>query len=325
MAERPRLFIRTLSTFASDDTLSELLRSLRVQSTVFCLAELGAPWGFSVPRRRVASFHLVLAGEAWLTREDADPLHLGRGDVAIVPRGDPHELRDAPGSPVTAIEAEYGDGPSWEVRLGGDGARAELMCGGFALDRVHPLVSALPAVVHVTARDGSPPEWLAATLELLRGELPACPPGAEAVVTKITDVFLAHAIRAHVLEHDGDTLAALADPQVAAAVRAIHERPEHPWTVRELAARVALSRSALAARFREVVGEPPMRYVTRCRLIKAAELLRDTDAPLGAVARASGYVSEVSLSKAFSRWFGVAPGAYRRAARDRAARNAARD
>jgi AraC-like DNA-binding protein/mannose-6-phosphate isomerase-like protein (cupin superfamily) len=327
MAGPPRLFIRTLSTFAPDDTLSELLRSLRVQSTLFCLAEVGAPWGFAVPQRRVASFHLVLEGEAWLTRDGDKPLRLGRGDVAIVPRGDPHELRDAPGSPVSRIEDEQESGSSWEVHFGGDGVRAELMCGGFALDHVHPLVAALPPVVHVGAVDGRPPEWLAATLALLRGELPACPPGSEAVVTKITDVFLAHAIRAFVVEHDAGALAALADPPVSAAVRLIHERPEHPWSVEELARRVALSRSALAARFREIVGEPPMRYVARCRLTRAAELLRETDAPIGAVARACGYGSAVSLSKAFTRWFGVAPGGYRRvaAARGRAARNAASD
>jgi len=321
------LFIRTLSTFPPDDTLSELLRSLRVQSTLFCLAEMGAPWGFAVPRRRVASFHLVLDGEAWLTRDGEEPLRLLSGDVAVVPRGDPHELRDAPGSPVTRIEEEQGTGSTWEIHFGGSGARAELMCGGFGLDHVHPLVAALPPVVHVSAVDGRPPEWLTATLALLRGELPACPPGSEAVVTKITDVFLAHAIRSYVVQHDADALAALADPQVFAAVRLIHERPEHAWTVDELAGRVALSRSALSARFRDVVGEPPMRYVTRCRMTRATELLRDTDAPLGAIARASGYGSEVSLSKAFSRWFGVAPGAYRRAAaaRGRAARNATRD
>jgi transcriptional regulator GlxA family with amidase domain len=104
---------------------------------------------------------------------------------------------------------------------------------------------------------------------------------------------------------------ALRDPHVAAAVQLVHGQPQRPWTVGGLAAEVALSRSAFAARFRELVGEPPMRYLVRARLVHAAGLLHTTDLGLGEIARRTGHESESSFSRAFKRVFGIAPGAYR--------------
>jgi transcriptional regulator GlxA family with amidase domain len=111
---------------------------------------------------------------------------------------------------------------------------------------------------------------------------------------------------------EGTMLRALGDRHIAAAIELIHSRPEHGWTVGELAGKVALSRSAFAARFRELAGESPLRYVTRTRLANAATLLRTTDAPLAQIAATAGYGTEFAFSKAFKRTFGVAPGAYRR-------------
>jgi AraC-like DNA-binding protein/mannose-6-phosphate isomerase-like protein (cupin superfamily) len=303
-----------LSAFREADTVSELLRSLHVRSTVFCLAQMHRPWGFAVPARDVASFHLVLAGGGILEVEDEAPVALETGDLAILPRGDAHVVRDEPSSPVTTIaDLTPQSAETWELRGGGSGSRTELLCGGFVLEDAHPLVLSLPRILRV---DG-PVEWVDASVRLLRGELPVCAPGAEAVVTRVTDVLLAQAIRAHLLAQrdDGAPLTALGDPQIAAAVRLVHEEPERPWTVTELASKVALSRSAFSGRFRSLTGESPKRYVTRCRLARAAELLRETDMQLHEVARTCGYGSEVSLSRAFRRWFGTTPGGYRRRAR----------
>jgi len=271
-----------------------------------------------VPARDVASFHVVLAGGGILELEGEEPVRLDTGDLAIIPQGDAHVVRDQPGSPVTTIaDLEPQNATSWEVHGGGSGARTELMCGGFVLENAHPLVASLPRIIRIEGSDGRPAEWLATSVRLLRGEMPACSPGAEEVVTRVTDVLLAQAFRAFLLfQHDGGgPVAALSDPQIAAAVRLVHEDPTRSWTVTELASRVALSRSAFSDRFRSLTGEPPMRYVTRCRLARAAELLREGDAQLAAVARACGYGSEVSLSRAFKRWFGTSPGTYRRRAR----------
>ena len=312
--------MRLLSGFADADTISDVLRSLRVRSTVFCLAQLDRPWGFAVPQRDLASFHVVLAGGGTLDVEGEPPIRLETGDVAILPRGDAHVVRDEPTSPVTTIaDLAPETATSWEVHGGGSGPRTELLCGGFVLENAHPLVPALPTIIRIHG-GGRPPEWLGASVRLLRGELPACSPGAEAVVTRVTDVLIAQAFRTFLLsEHNGGgaAVAALSDPQIGVAIRLVHDQPEHSWTVTELARRVALSRSAFAERFRLLTGEPPMRYVTRCRLARAAELLRESNAQLAEVARSCGYGSEVSLSRAFSRWFGTSPGTYRRRARGR--------
>ena len=305
--------MRLLSTFADSDTISELLRSLRVRSQVFCLANMRAPWGFGVPAREVASFHIVLDGGGILEVGGEQAVAIGRGDLVVLPHGDAHVVRDQPGSPVTSIAAlEPDTETSWEVRSGTNGPATELMCGTFRLENAQLLLNALPAVIRIPAHGGRPVEWLEASVRLLRGEMPVCAPGAEEIVTRVTDVLVAQAIRVHLLDQP---IAVLGDPQIGAAVRLIHADPVRPWTVTELATAVALSRSAFSSRFRTLTGESPMRYVARFRLARAAELLRSGDAPLAAVARASGYGSEASFSRAFQRWFGTTPGHYRRRAR----------
>jgi AraC-like DNA-binding protein/mannose-6-phosphate isomerase-like protein (cupin superfamily) len=307
--------MRLLSTFADSDTVSDLLRSLRVRSNVFCLATMRAPWGFGVPAQDVASFHIVLDGGGVLEVDGEPPLELARGDLVVLPHGDAHVVRDGPGSAVTPIETlEPETETSWEVRAGADGPPTELICGTFELVNAQLLLSALPSVLRIPGRAGRPVEWLEASVRLLRGEMPVCEPGAEEIVTRVTDVLVAQAIRVHLLDNGRD-VAVLGDPQIGAAVRLIHADPARPWTVTELAARVALSRSAFSSRFRALTGESPMRYVARFRLAHASELLRASDTPLAGVARSSGYGSEASFSRAFQRWFGTTPGSYRRRAR----------
>ena len=308
--------MRLLSTFADSDTVSDLLRSLRVRSNVFCLATMRAPWGFSVPARDVASFHIVLDGGGVLEVDGEPPLELARGDLVVLPHGDAHVVRDRPGSAVTSIAVlEPANETSWEVRGGSNGPPTELICGTFQLENAQPLLTALPNVIRVPGREGRPVEWLEASVRLLRGEMPVCAPGAEEIVTRVTDVLVVQAIRVHLLDDGREPIAVLGDAQIGTAVRLIHADPARPWTVTELARRVALSRSAFSSRFRALTGESPMRYVARFRLALASELLRSTDASVAAVARSCGYGSEASFSRAFQRWFGTTPGSYRRRAR----------
>jgi AraC-like DNA-binding protein len=205
-----------------------------------------------------------------------------------------------------------------ELRLvsGGGGATTELLCGAFALEgsREHPMLSVLPTAIRTPGDRQRPSPWLTAVLELVAMHVNAGGPGTAVVLERLSEVMLTQALRTALLDlRESDTLEleALHDPGIAPAVRAIHEHPEHPWTLGELAHVSAMSRSAFAARFRALTGDSPMRYVTRCRLARAARRLRTTNAALGEIALDAGYDSEFAFSRAFKRELGVPPGVYR--------------
>jgi AraC-like DNA-binding protein len=309
-----------LSDFTSSDPISQILRVVRIRTTVYCRSLMGAPWGFGVEAHGNPAFHVVTTGTCWLEVDgEPDHLALGAGDLVILPTGRRHWMRDDPDSPATELEEILAATPldgHGRLHYGGRGPRTGLVCGGFALDGgdAHPILRALPPALHIRGMSGRPVPWLAATLALLNAETASDAPGAEEVVSRLADALLTQALRVALNELEsahGASVLALRDPQIAAAIELIHDHPERAWTVGEIAADVALSRSAFAARFRQLVGESPKRYTTRTRLAHAAALLHKPDAPLAAVALRAGYATEFSFSKAFKRTFGVAPGAYR--------------
>lgn len=210
--------------------------------------------------------------------------------------------------------------PIGTVRLGGDGALTSLLCGNYHLDqaRPHPLVRQLPEVIHLRTRHGRHPE-LSAAVQLLGAELENPRIGSDGIVPTLIDSLLLYLLRAW-LEAQPPAAAkgwaaALGDSAIAPALAAIHENPSAQWTVESLAERAGLSRAAFARRFTALVGEPPMAYLTRWRMTTAARLLRESDAPLTAVAAQAGYGSEFAFAKAFKREYSLAPGGYRRQAR----------
>jgi len=243
-----------------------VLRALRIRSTVYCRSVLGAPWGFGVTPHGNPAFHVVTTGTCWLeVGGEPGQVPLAAGDLVVLPTGRRHWLRDDPATHATELEELLAAMPPDEhrrLRFGGRGPRTGLLCGGFALEggAAHPILHVLPARVLIRGVNGHPAPWLAATLALLSAETASAAPGAEEVVSRLADALLAQALRvgfAELQSPDGAGVLALRDPQMAAAIQLIHRRPDHPWTVGELAAEVALSRSALSARFRQVVASRP--------------------------------------------------------------------
>jgi AraC-like DNA-binding protein len=309
-----------LSDFDAPDPVSEVLRAVRIRSAVYCRSVLGAPWGFGVTADGNPAFHVVTTGTCWLEVDgEPDQLPLTAGDLVVLPTGRRHWLRDDPATPATELEELLATTPPDEhhrLRYGGRGSRTGLLCGGFALEggAAHPVLRVLPATVLIRGVNGHPVPWLAATLALLSAETASAAPGAEEVVSRLADALLAQALRVALAElqsSDGAGVLALRNRQMATAIELIHRRPDHAWTVGELAAEVALSRSAFSARFRQLIGESPKRYITRTRLAHAATLLQQTDASLAEIALKVGYGTEFSFAKAFKRAFGIAPGTYR--------------
>jgi len=309
-----------LNDFNPADPITQVLRVVRIRSTVWCRSLLGAPWGFGAQAHGNPAFHVVTAGTCWLEIDGEPGQHaLRAGDLVVLPTGRRHWMRDDPATPATDLEEILASTPLDEhrrLRHGGRGARTELLCGGFALEggSAPPILRVLPAAVHIRGASGRPVPWLAATLALITAETASDAPGAEEVVSRLADALLTQALRAALAELEsssGAGVLALRNPQIAAAIELIHRQPERAWTVGDVAAKVALSRSAFSARFRELVGESPRRYITRTRLAHAAALLHTTDASLTEIAVRAGYATEFSFGKAFKRTFGVAPGAYR--------------
>ncbi len=311
------------------DILADLLSSLRLTTLVYGRMELGAPWGLRFPDQVDAvSLYVIARGGAQLVlehprREQAPATVLAAGDVALLPDGGSHVLRDGEGSPVHVL----GEGAcrrssplaARPIHLGGEGAPTTLVAGAFHVgaSRRTLLLQSLPPIIHISASDPQASPWLASTVQLLIGESGARSPGGTVVVSRLVDVLLIQALRTFVTgapsqDHGGHRLCALADPQIGRALQQIHARPAEAWTVEGLAGAVGLSRSGFAARFSELVGEPPLEYVARWRMTKAAELLRESDLSMGQVAEQVGYHSETAFNRAFKRWEGTAPASYRR-------------
>jgi len=171
------------------------------------------------------------------------------------------------------------------------------------------LVVLLPRLLHLDASRGTEAEWLQATLRLIAAESTTLRPGGETVITRLSDILVIQAIRAWIEDDPAAQtgwLGALRDPQIGHAISLIHRHPARSWTLASLAAEVAMSRSAFAARFTQVAGEPVMGYLTRWRMHLAREQLRD-GAAVGELAGRLGYHSIAAFSRAFKRVHGMPP------------------
>jgi AraC-like DNA-binding protein len=301
------------------DVLTDLLDTMRLGTLVYGRIELAAPWGFELPDSRAAHIVVVGRGSARLEVEGRRaPLTLSAGDVALLPRGGSHVLRDAKGSALVAFgEAEcrrFRDAKS--IKIGRGGEQTVLVVCAFRFRAAHRTFSIqrLARLIHVPATDAAQPPWLASTVQQFVAESSSQAPGAAVVVSRLADILLVQAIRSYIAGNEcaEHGLRALADRPVGKALALIHERPADGWTVEKLAAAVALSRSGFAKRFRALVGDPPLEYLARWRMAKAAELLRDSELAMIDVAERVGYRSEASFNRAFKRLEGVTPGAFRR-------------
>jgi AraC-like DNA-binding protein len=303
------------------DPVSELLGTVRVRSSIFCRSELLAPWGWVVGSQDNPTYHVVVEGRCWLQVEGVEgQMAVAAGECAVLTTGARHWLRDRPETAAIDIENVLRQSPIdryAHMSYGGGGTRTTLLCGTFSLEGAtsQALLRNLPPVIHIRTQGARPVPWITGTLDLIAAEVESDAPGATEVISRLADALLTQVLRGalHELQtEDPGRLGALRDPVIAKAIELLHRHPERAWTTGQLAAELALSRSAFASRFREVVGESPRRYSSRTRLALAARLLRRTDGTLAEIAERTGYENEFSFSKAFRRAFGIAPGAYRR-------------
>ncbi len=314
------------------DALVEATESLSLRSWIPGRFEFTAPWGIRVTSR-LGWFYLA-AGQACLVQVEGHEVRvsLAAGDLIVVPQGRAHVLRDGADSPTTPIQDLLGP-HHFERREpvlhGGGGALTQLFCGCFLLDGLErtPLYAALPPVIHIKGERRQPLPYVDHIVCLMGQEAASEEPCAQAVVNRLVRILLIKAVSGYMSElpqGNANWLGALADADIGRALGLMHAQPDAPWTVASLAKQVAVSRSTFSARFRKLVGKPPVEYLTEWRMQKAGSLLRTTRAGVKEVAAQVGYDSAAAFSKAFTHWAGTAPGAYRRASYDAAASHPAR-
>lgn len=320
----------------STDTLSDVLRAVRLTGAVFFSVDASSPWVAEAPAARevaphimpgaehVIEYHVVTAGACWSGLIGGSPIRLEAGDVIVFPQGDAHVVSSAPGmrgTPDLSIHRrpvghqlpilinEGGGGP--------DGAR--LVCGFLGCDArpFNPLLATLPRVLHLRRRD--PDDGLIAQfITLAVSESGARTSGSECVLARLSELMFVEVVRRYVAtlppEQTG-WLAGLRDPTVGRALAHLHDRPADQWTLDSLAKASGASRSMLAERFVHFVGLPPMQYLAQWRMQLAAGLLLGGGSGMADIADQVGYGSEAAFSRAFKKIVGVPPAAWRQGIR----------
>ncbi len=314
------------------DALSETLRVVRLVGAIFINARFTAPWCYQSPAadsaapmlepgaERVVIFHLITEGECYVDMGDGSPpTHLIAGDVAVFPQGDAHLMSSQPGlEPTTGRRlADVLSRRPRQLAYGGGGAATRLVCGYLACDGrlARMLLAGLPSLVRVNVRGSSAGTWLEASVRYALAEARSPRPGGAGVLAKLSEVLFIEVLRLYMNEQSpGRTgwLAGVGDRIVGAALKALHQKPAHPWTLEELARASGTSRSVLAERFQQLVGSSPMQYLTQWRMLLAANLLCRSNAPLSRIAEDVGYQTDTAFSRAFRREYGAPPAAWRR-------------
>jgi AraC-like DNA-binding protein len=319
----------------STDTLSEVMRAVRLTGAVFFSIEASAPWVTETPAsaelgpylmpgvEHVIDYHILAAGSCWGALVDQTPVRLEQGDVIVFPQGDAHTLSSAPGMRGTldreVLRRARASTLPLAVRMGGgqvDGAH--VICGFLGCDArpFNPLLATLPRLIHLPRAAGG--EVLQQLVGLALAEAGSKGAGSECMLARISELLFIEVVRRHLATLPPENvgwLAGLRDDGVGRVLGKLHDRPAHDWSLDELAHEAGMSRSVLAERFAHFVGVPPMQYLAQWRMQLAATLLSSTSLSLAEVAERVGYGSETALSRAYKRWVGVAPAEWRRGKR----------
>jgi AraC-like DNA-binding protein len=318
--------------------LLSALRQLRLEGSVFLRAEYRDPWAYvslgaadtakilRPDAERVILFHVVAKGACWIAVNGGDRHWASSGDVIVLPYGDQHSMGGA-GEAVPVSIATILEMPPWRtmpvIRHGAGGAQTDVVCGYLhSTDPLFdPVLRVFPPVFVVRPPGGPAADWVRANIAYALEQSGPSPSDPGLVMSRLPELLLVEMLRLHLASApaalspapDRGWLAALRDPVLRPAMSLLHEAPARHWTVPELARETAVSRSVLDARFRDVLGRSPIRYLTEWRMHLATGLLTTTDLGVGVVARRVGYEAEEAFSRAFKRQHGASPSAWRSA------------
>ncbi|HEX3917882.1 MAG TPA: AraC family transcriptional regulator [Caulobacteraceae bacterium] len=289
------------------DPLSDILSLMKPRSYVSGGFNVGGPWSVQFPRHDGIKCYAIVLGGCWLAVEgEAAPVRLAEGDCFLMPSGRPFRLASDLALEPEDVMAYPRKSPGIQMINGGGDCC--VVGGHFSISHASLLLGMLPPIVHV--REEADKIALRWSMKLMMQELSEQRPGGVLMAQHLAHMILVQALRAHLAERPKGGvgwLFALADRQMGAAISAMHADPAQRWTLQALAERAGMSRSSFAARFKETVGASPMDYLTRWRMLLAAERLAVASEPVSAIALSLGYESESAFSTAFKRVMGASP------------------
>ncbi len=313
------------------DVLAEVLGTIKLDAAVFFYGEFSAPWSIESPevgeisryltrkKSHVMIFHTIVEGKAVFRADSGQTEEAPAGSIILFPHGNAHFFGNGPSSrPSSAAQMlkNHVEGRVSVARVGGGGDVTKMICGFLTCDSrlSQPMLSSLPHLLVVPIRPGTAGDWIHHSLHFLV-ETEDAGEGHELVVAKLSEVLILETLRQYFDELPADHhswIAGIRDPFVGRALAEIHKNPEHPWTLADLGREIGLSRTRLAERFTQFVGQSPMAYLTEWRLCLGSQLLRSTDVTVAEIATRVGYGSEASFSRAFKKEFGTPPAQFRR-------------
>lgn len=306
------------------DVLSDILRSVHVQGSLYFRTAFTPPWGVTVPRySNVSRYHLVTRGSCWATVEGSDEkIKLEKGDLIFVTNGASHDLFcDAsvpPFHPVDEVIQQSGFNGKGALVWGGDkeGETTALVCGHFEFDheRGKMLLSELPPYIHIPNTEIMHYSWLEQAMRFITYEAFERQPGSEAVINRLAEIIFIQTVRTYAMRSSNASrlFSALRDEQIGRVLEAIHEEPAENWTVESLARTGGMSRTVLSQRMNEVLGVTPIAYLTQWRMELAHEALVEKRDGIPEIAESVGYQSLSAFTRAFKKHFGRGPGEVRR-------------
>ncbi len=301
------------------DVLTDVLNTLEVKGWLSSRRELTTSWRYDFAASKDSMFHVLNYGGAYLHIGGEDePIRVEDGDVVLFPTGHPHSLYDDPASPLTRlVHLDYHPERGHHI-VNGEGTEPKMLmlCGAFHFEYPHdfPLLHRLPRLIHIPGTLGRMEQGFTDIINIIARESASEQAGSQVMLRRLTELLFIQVIRLWIDQQAQASVGwvgALRDQPISTALGMIHQSPEHRWTVKELADVAALSRSAFSARFTELVGEPPLTYLTRWRMLRATRLLKN-EVRVETIADMLGYESEAAFRKAFKREIGIPPAQYRK-------------
>ncbi len=310
------LYLLNRTLLFNMDILSDVLGKIKLKSAIYFKSDFSSSWGMTISKGPFAQFHIVTRGKCVVNFKNQS-IQLFAGDIIVFPLGREHWLADD-----TKSELKNGQEVVQSVLNGnsifsGQDIATTLICGHFDFDRSfnHAFIKELPEIIHIKNTERNELTWLKNITDLVIQETGSERIGSNAIVNKLGEILFIHILRAYIVlnKKENGFIASFQEEKISKSLKAIHKSPEKNWQLATLAQEAGMSRTAFSNKFKELLGDTPIEYVTQWRVLTAKELLKETDLSIGQVCENVGYKSEAAFNRLFKRKVGITPLKFRQA------------